>query len=160
MTPVAEKKEKKAPLVVSEIRLSMLEKVLEGPDKGAHTKHIAAVITDPDLCAAIQALIEPALVCPCRNEKTGEFDPDCELCDGDGEATLDTLPDAYKAEIKARPKSTRAELKAERADLGGMTKAALVNEAAKKDGLDLDPTSTKADLISSITDARHDTAGK
>ena len=41
-----------------------------------------------------------------------------------------------------------------------MTKAALVNEAAKKDGLDLDPTSTKADLISSITDARHDTAGK
>ena len=62
MTPVAEKKEKKEPLVVSEIRLSMLEKVLEDPDKGAHTKHIAAVITDPDLCSAIQALIEPALV--------------------------------------------------------------------------------------------------
>jgi hypothetical protein len=96
-TVIAE--DEKEDLVVSEIRLSLLEKDLDGKNPERHTKHISAVITDPALCAAIQALIAPALVCPCRDKKTGKYNEKCKLCEGSGVPTLDTLPDAYKAEI-------------------------------------------------------------
>jgi hypothetical protein len=99
---VEQKAEQKKKLVVSEMRISLLEKDLEGKHKERHTKHIAVVITDPALCASIQALIEPALVCPCKDAKTGKFTEKCKLCEGKGVPTLDLLPDAHSQEIAAR----------------------------------------------------------
>jgi hypothetical protein len=63
------------------------------------------------------------------------------------------MPDPNKTSTKAE---NRAEAKAERAELNDMTKQELVDQAGEKDGLDLNPNSTKKDLIHSITDARHD----
>ena len=67
------------------------------------------------------------------------------------------LPEAIDPDHVQTKAETRAEAKAERADLNSMTKQELVDQAEKKDGLDLNTSSTKQDLIHSITDKRHET---
>jgi hypothetical protein len=95
---------------VSEIRLSLLSK---DEDTQAHTRHVAVEIHDSTLCALIAKAIDPLLPkCACKNEKTGKYDPECELCDGSGDLSLEDLPDAHKLTIgkpeEPKPKKTTA----------------------------------------------------